>query len=79
VLKLNRGYCWIYNLSFLLVFLVNNTILKEYKVLVYTIVTTIQAYVISAGYKCLLLKRDIKDIFYIVPLFYRARILMGFF
>jgi hypothetical protein len=41
VLKSNRGYYWIYNLFFLLVSLVNNTILKEYRVLIYTTVTAI--------------------------------------
>jgi len=76
--KLNRGYRQIYNLSFLLVSLVNDTIPEEYGALVYTIVTAIQAYVISAGYRCLLLKRDIKDVFRIVPLSYKARTLMGF-
>ena len=41
VLKLNKRYRQIYNLFFLLVFLVNNVILEEYKVLVYIIVTAI--------------------------------------
>jgi len=76
--KSDRGYHRIYNLSFLLVSLVNDAIPEEYGALVYTIVTAIQAYVILAGCGYLLLKRDIKDAFYIVPLSYRARILMGF-
>ena len=77
--KLNKKYHWIYNLFFPLAFLVNDAILKVYRVLVYTIVTAIQAHIISAGYRYLLLKRDIKDVFCIVPLSYKARILIGFF
>ena len=41
ILKLNKEYRQIYNLFFLLAFLVNNIILKEYKTLIYTTVTTI--------------------------------------
>jgi hypothetical protein len=41
VLKLDRGYRQIYNLSFLLVSLVNNAIPEEYEALVYTTVTAI--------------------------------------
>ena len=41
VLKLNKGYRWIYNLSFPLISLVNNIILEKYKILVYTTVITI--------------------------------------
>ena len=41
VLKSDRGYRRIYNLPFLLVSLVNNIILEEYRALVYTTVTAI--------------------------------------
>jgi ribonuclease HI len=76
--KSDGGYRRIHDLSFPPASSVNDAIPEEYGALVYTTVTAIQAHVISAGRGCLLLKRDIKDAFRMVPLSYRARTLMGF-
>ena len=76
--KSDGGYRRIHYPSFPPASSVNDAIPEEYGALVYTTVTAIQAHVISAGRGCLLLKRDIKDAFRIVPLSYRAKTLMGF-
>ena len=68
----------IYNLSHSLGESFKRHILPEYAALEYTTVNAILGHIRKASRGCILLKRDIKDAFRMIPLLMRSCRLMGF-